>query len=243
MASFMIGVLLLAGASDSSGLSFQAQVGYEPAVLIRGDDYRRGVIGGAFPNFEGFCYHSHSLTGKVGIQTRTGWETKVTLGLTSSIINHGSSNLSLPPDSIGELWLSGHTEWSSIEYNLGLEIGHSFGQPQRQWSLFLGLMFTWGKFSGVDSLFKWNHETNEEDIRVINVTSPVKGPQWYIGAAVPLFPVGRFSFQINPILKGGFIKEQSTNIPPEAEWKGPYTLPKCGLALGLTLNYSGGKQQ
>jgi len=236
--------LLLAGASgEGNGLSFQAQLGYEPALLIRGDDYRRGVIGGGLPNLDGFCYHSHSLASKVGIQTRTGWEMKATLGLTSSIINHGSSNLNLPNDSLGNPWLSSSTDWHSIEFRVGAEVGHRIGFSWDEGDVYLGLEGIWGKFLGKDSLHKNNPESVQDDLRIIHVTSTVKGLQWYIGVSVPVVSFSRFSICLNPLLKGGFITEQSTDIPPDAEWKGPYTLPKCGVALGLTLNYNGGKNK
>lgn len=236
-------ILLLAGASgERNGVAFQAQLGYMPSFSAK-KDYRRGVVQAGLPNPEGMFYFSHSITGKLGIETRNGWRTGIAGSIASYTLTDANSNLRLPADSVTqEPWISMSVGWKSTEYSIGADVGHSFGSA-RQWNVSTGLVFTWGKLSGTDTLWKYNHETNDEDVRVINVTSPVRGLQWHIGAGIPILSLNQFSLQINPTIKGGFIKEQSTDIPPEAEWKGPFTLSKWGAGLGLTLNYNGVEQK
>lgn len=223
-------ILLLSGTSDSKGLSFQTQVGYEPSVMAKGRDFKGDA---ALFYFAPLVYTSHGLRGKVGIQTQGGWKMGAISSGALCIIPLSRPNLSLSPDSIGNIWLNDSTRWISSEYSAGAELGRSF---KRKWAVFVGLEFVWGKLSGTSHLSKNNPESTQDDIRVVHVISTIRGLQGHVGMSIPIISFGEFSLQINPLLKGGALKEKSTNIPPEAEWKGPYTLSKWGAALRLTLN-------
>jgi len=214
----------------------QAQIGYTPSIAPK-KDYGKGEAGG-LPNFT-FLYLSHSLNTKLGIETQNGWQAGITGGITSYTLFDANSNFKLPDDPVTqEPWLNMYTEWKAIEYSLGADIGHSFGLTQR-WDISTGLTFIWGKLSGIDTLSKYNPETKNEDVRIINIKSPVRGFQWHIGVGIPILSLGGFSLKINPAIHVGFTKEKSTNIPSDAKWKGPYSLSKSGVGIGLTLNYKG----
>lgn len=232
----MLVMLTIGLTGDKPGVSFQASLGYEPALLVKGSDYSlSGDVG--LPDPYGKFYTSHTLVGKFGIKALNGWNLNAVTGLGISTLPNSNSNIEIPSDSNEQPWLSSSMRWTALEYALGTEIGHSFGTSPKKWGLYLGFEFVWGKLTGIDTLYRWNNLTRKNDIRSVSLTSPVKGFEWYAGFGIPLVSFGRFALQLNPQIKGGFLKEQSTNIPPEATWKGPFTLSKWGAALGFTINY------
>lgn len=235
MTSFLIIALLLAGASwEGSGLTLQLQVGYTPAILHRGTKgYDYPSLSFGFLEFSEVLYVSHTFSLKAGIKTRNGWELRGIGGLTYAKIPNSDANFAFPSDSP---WKSYLTDWTLHELSLGIEGGHRVGFRWGEASIYLGLEGILGKLSG-ESLFCENKDSWD----TFHVTSRAAGLQGHIGIDVPLISLGPFSLQISPMLKGGFLKEQSANIPPGTEWLGPYTLSKWGIALGLTLNYSGEK--
>jgi hypothetical protein len=230
MTSFLIFSLLLAGASgEGNGLSFQAQLGYEPALLCMGKDFAAP----ADPiDIASFFYLSHALSGKVGVETKNGWQIR-TIGSLDYSAFYGEPNIEYYED----LWFPVGTDWVCICATLGGETGHSLKFRRGSGSIYLGLEVSGGKLFGNTALWKG------ADFRRATITSSMLGFQGHIGLSVPLITFGRFSLGLNPMLKGGKIKELKVEGIPDTAWLGPYTLYRWGVALSLTLNYNGGKQQ
>lgn len=248
MTTFIISALLLVGASgEGNGLSFQAQVGYVPALLVRGKDYSvyydmsfmlSDLLADKF-------YFPHAFYGKVGTSIGSGWEIRAIGSLTFWRMPFSNSNIHLQlydPDT-KEPWLSSQANWRSNEITLGGEVGHSLRYRWGDGGVYFGLEGIWGWFSGESIFYQYNHETRKNDFLTLSITSKSLGLQGHVGVAIPIVSFGCFSFQINPMLKGGFLKEQSSIIPDDAVWLGPSTLSKWGIALGINLNYDGGKKQ
>lgn len=228
-------ILLLAGASlEGSGLTLQLQIGYTPAILDRGNKGYDSPGAGLFPELSEVLYCSHTFSIKAGVKTRNGWELRGMGGLTYGKIPNSHANFTFSSDSP---WKSHLTDWTLQELSLGLEGGHRVGFGWGEGSIYLGLEGILGKLSG-ESLFYENKDSWE----TFYVTSRTAGLQGHVGIDVPLISLGPFSLQISPMLKGGFLKEQSANIPPGTKWLGPYTLSKWGIASGLKIKYNGGKQ-
>jgi hypothetical protein len=239
MASFIIIALLLAGASDSSGLSFQAQLGYEPALLFTGSDYAY-TFDDLFPSLGEVCYFSHSLSGKIGIVTENDWQMRAIGSIAQSVIPNGKTNIR-DTSSLSQ-WGSRVTRWESREFSVGAELGQGRKFFREKGSIHLGLEFTWGKLSG-DARF-YRSVGGDAEWRTEHLTSTMLGVQGHIGINVPLVTFGYFSLALNPKLKGGAVKELSiTGVPSDFVWEGPSTLSKWGIALGINLNYDGGKKQ
>jgi len=231
MTSFVIIALLLAGASgEGNGLTLQLQIGYTPAILDRGNKGYDSPGADLFPELSEVLYCSHTFSIKAGVKTREGWKLRGIGGLTYAKIPNSNVNFTFPPESTG---YSPMSDWTSHELSLGAEVGHRVGFKWGKGSIYLGLEGGWGRLSG----------TPWDTFYLITPTSRMLGIQGHFGLGIPLVSFGTFNLQIHPILKGGFLKEQSTEIPPGTEWLGPYTLSKWGVALGITLNYDGGKQQ
>lgn len=228
-------ILVLAGA-DGNGLSFQAQVGYEPALLIRGNDYTYSVS--MFPELVDVFYLSHTLSGKVGVQLSNNLGIRTTGSFSYSTIPYSKPNMLLPGP-----WLpSINTHWVSQEVTLGAEAIHPIGSRARI-SVFLGLGIIFGRLKGECPFRYHDYETDQTYQRTYYPESKTLGFQGRIGLNIPLISFGRFELQISPTLKGGALKEQSVEgVPDDGVWVGPLTLLKWGMALGLNLNYDGGKQ-
>lgn len=224
-------ILLLAGA-DGDGLSFQAQVGYEPALLTRSGDYTYSVS--MFPELVDIFYLSHTLSGKVGVRLPSDLGILTTGSYSYSTIPYSKPNIDLEGT-----WLPSPANWVSHEVAVGAEAIHPIGLRYRKSSVLLGGVIIFGKIKGDNNFYRHDPET---DHRTYNTKSKILGFQGCIGLNIPLVSFDQFILQICPTLKGGAVKEQSSIIPDDAVWLGPYTLYKWGLALGLTLNYDGGKQ-
>lgn len=239
MASFIISVLLLAGASgEGNGLTLQAQVGYEPALLIRGGDYTRAES--MFPDLGDVFYLSHALSGKVGVQLSNNLGIRTTGSFSYSTIPYSKPNMLLPGP-----WLpSVNTNWVSHEVTIGAEAIHPLGLRAGRSSVFLGLGITFGKLKGECPFAYRDYETDQTYRRTCYPKSKTLGVQGYVGLNIPLVSFGQFRLQISPTIKGGAVKEQSVEgIPNDGVWVGPLTLLKLGMALGLNLNYDGGLQK
>lgn len=238
MTSFVIIALLLAGASgEGNGLSFQAQVGYEPALLATGSDYAY-TFDDLFPSLGEVCYFSHSLSGKIGIVTENDWQMRAIGSVSQSVIPNGKANIR-DTSSLSQ-WGSRVTRWESREFSVGAELGQGRKFFRGKGSIHLGLEFTWGKLSG-DARF-YRSVGGDAEWRTEHLTSTMLGVQGHIGINVPLVTFGDFRLALNPKLKGGAVREQSiTGVPSDFEWRGSSTLYKWGIALGITLNYNGGK--
>jgi hypothetical protein len=233
MISFIISALLLAGASEDNGLSFQAQLGYEPALLLTGYDYTY-FSDGLFPTFQEATYFSHSLSGKIGIETENDWQMHAIGSVSQSVIPNGKVNISFGG------WGFPVTRWVSQEFSVGAEAGYAFFGKKS--SVYLGLELTWGKLSGSPEFHR--DFGDDAESQIVHLTSTMLGLQGHIGIDIPLVSFGRFSLGLSPMLKGGAIKEQKAEgIPDDAVWAGPFTLSKWGVALGVNLNYDGVKQQ
>jgi len=240
MTSFVIIALLLAGASgEGNGLSFQAQLGYEPALLATGNDYAY-TFDDLFPRLGEVCYFSHSLSGKIGIVTENDWQMRAIGSVSQSVIPNGKVNIR-DTSSLSQ-WGSRVTRWESREFSVGAELGQGRKFFREKGSIHLGLEFTWGKLSG-DARF-YRSVGGDAEWRTEHLTSTMLGLKGHIGINIPLISFGDFSLGLNPELKGGAVKEQSiTGIPSGFEWRGPSTLYKWGVALGINLNYDGGLQK
>lgn len=239
MTSFLTFALLLAGAAgDGAGLSFQAQVGYEPALLLTGYDYTY-FSDGLFPTFQEATYFSHSLSGKIGIGTENDWQMRATGSVSQAVIS-GEPNIRYTET----IWIPVETRWQSQEFSSGVEVEQGQMFLREKVGILLGLEFTWGKLFG-DARF-YRGAGDDREWRTEHLTSRMFGVQGHIGINIPIVAFGDFTLGINPNLKGGAVKEQSIKLldtPSGTEWKGPRTLPRWGVALGLTLDYNGGKQQ
>ncbi len=240
MISFLTFALLLAGAAgDGAGLSFQAQLGYEPALLATGDDYAY-TFDGIVPRLGEVCYFSHSLSGKIGIVTENDWQMRAIGSIAQSVIPNGQANIR-DTSSLSQ-WGSRETRWDSREFTVGAELepGRKYFRKRR--NLYLGLEFTWGKLFG-DARF-YRSVGGDAEWRTEHLTSTMLGLKGHIGINIPLISLGDFSLGLNPELKGGAVKEQSiTGVPSDFVWEGPSTLYKWGIALGVNLNYDGGLQK
>lgn len=235
MTSFLTFALLLAGAAgDGAGLSFQAQLGYEPALLFTGNDYAY-TFDDLFPSLGELCYLSHSLSGKVGFITENGWQLRAIGSIAQSVIPNGKTNIR-DTSSLSQ-WGSRVTRWESREFSVGAELGQGRKFFREKGSIHLGLEFTWGKLSG-DARF-YRSVGGDAEWRTEHLTSTMLGLKGHIGINIPLISLGDFSLGLNPQLKGGAVKEQSiTGIPSGFEWRGPSTLSKWGIALGLITSYN-----
>jgi len=223
-------ILLLAGTSwEGSGLTLQLQIGYTPAILDRGNKGYDYPSAGLFPELSEVLYCSHTFSIKAGVKTREGWELRGIGSLTYAAIPKSGINFTFPP----EYSPIGLCDWTSHELSLGAELGHRVGFKWGKGSVYLGLEGVWGRLSGEP----W------DTFYVMTPTSKMLGIQGHFGLGIPLVSFGAFNSRIHPMLKGGFLKEQSANIPPRTEWLGPYTLSKWGIALGLTLNYNERKEK
>jgi hypothetical protein len=232
-ASLMFILLLAGAAGDGAGLSFQAQLGYEPALLATGDDYAY-TFDDLFPSLGEVCYFSHSLSGKIGIETENDWQMHAIGSVSQSVIPNGKVNISFGG------WGFPVTRWVSQEFSVGAEAGYAFFGKKS--SVYLGLELTWGKLSGSPEFHRGFGDDAESQI--VHLTSTMLGLQGHIGIDIPLVSFGRFSLGLSPMLKGGAIKEQKAEgIPDDAVWAGPFTLSKWGVALGVNVNYDGGQRQ
>lgn len=253
MTTFLTFALLLAGANgEGNGSAFQVQLSYEPAVLLRGKDYRKHVSDFTMEMDPSIVlYSSHPLKVKIGIQTRNGFGIRAVGSIGTSLIGNPESSLRIPPDSSG-YWGTSYNMVTSIEYSVGGEVGYAFRSPWEWWrqngDIHLGVEGVWGRFYVKEDYVKWNQPGDKYGRRDTSFSfrSQVKGWQAHMGVSVPTILSNHFSIKTHCMLKGGAIKEQSIEFldtPPGTEWKGPRTLPRWGIALGLTLNYSGGQQK
>jgi len=234
MASFIISALLLVGVSEDNGLSFQAQVGYEPALLFTGNDYAY-TFDGIVPRLGEVCYFSHSLSGKIGIVTENGWQLRAIGSIAQSVIPNGKTNIR-DTSSLSQ-WGSRVTRWESREFSVGAELGQGRKFFREKGSIHLGLEFTWGKLSG-DARF-YRSVGGDAEWRTEHLTSTMLGLKGHIGINIPLISLGDFSLGLNPKLQVGALRELSiTGIPADFEWRGPSTLSKWGIALGLITSYN-----
>lgn len=235
MTSFLTFALLLAGASgEGNGLSFQAQLGYEPAVLATGGDYAY-TFDGIVPRLGEVCYFSHSLSGKIGIVTENDWQMRAIGSVSQAVIFNGKPNIRYV-----STWAPPVTRWESREFSVGAELepGRKYFRERR--NLYLGLELTWGKLYGSPEFYRGFGD--DAELRTEHLTSTMLGLKGHIGINIPLISFGDFSLGLNPELKGGAVKELSiTGVPSDFVWEGPSTLYKWGIALGITLNYNGGK--
>ncbi|MBA7595550.1 hypothetical protein ES703_02514 [subsurface metagenome] len=208
-------------------------------MLITGNDYAY-TFDDLFPSLGELCYFSHSLSGKVGIVTENDWQLRAIGSIAQSVIPNGKTNIR-DTSSLSQ-WGSRVTRWESREFSVGAELGQGRKFFREKGSIHLGLEFTWGKLSG-DARF-YRSVGGDAEWRTEHLTSKMFGVQGHIGINIPIVAFGGFTLGISPNLKGGAVKEQSIEgIPEGFEWKGPSTLSKWGVALGINLNYDGGEQQ
>ncbi|MBD3286769.1 hypothetical protein GF359_09145 [candidate division WOR-3 bacterium] len=230
--STLLPLALLVFGAD--GVGFQAEIGYEPALLIRGGDYTYSVS--IFPDFVDNFYLSHSISGKVGVQLPSDFGIRTTGSFSSSNIPYSKSNIDMEG-----VWLPSPANWVSHEVTVGAEAMHPVGLRARKTSVLLGVSIIFGKVKGDNNFYRHDPET---DYRTYDTKSKILGFQGYLGLNIPLFSFDQFRLQVSPTLKGGAAKEQSVEgVPDDGAWIGPLTLSKWGMALGINLNYDGGKKQ
>jgi len=243
-------ILLLAGAGgEGKGFGLQAQLGYEPAVLLRGDDFKKQSRAPAGLSEPTIFYALHPLRCKIGTRFANGIELRAIGSYGGCRIKYPKSLLYFPLDSLP----LNYYRWGDIketEYSIGGELGYSFRTRSiywpPQWDVYVGLESVWGEIRGYENWVFYETD-DQEALDTFYFASDLKGLQGHLGIATPIVSYGRFSLQIHGLLKGGAVKEQSldySGLPPEAEMNDhPRTLLRWGLSLALTVNYSGGKQQ
>jgi hypothetical protein len=246
-------ILLLAGVSgNGDGIAFQAQLGYELALLFKGEDYVRQPKYPAFVFFDPsmILYMSNAIRGRMGILVGNRFEIRGTGSIAYCKIADPGSGLDVPLDSMRVWYYPPHHNYNrlrTIEYSGGVEIGYKPRNWRHNGDIYLGLEGIWGRFHCRETWSSYRADDEDELVRddTIHFISSVKGLGGHLGVAVPVASFGRFSVQLHSMLKGGAVREQSAELvdaPAGTQWEGPRTLLKWGVALGLTLNYKGGQQ-
>jgi hypothetical protein len=233
MNGFIALVLSVLGGLEE-GPAFEAQIQYTPSILRKGSDYAA--------NRMPYCrqYLDQAFSGKIGFSTRNGWKFRATGGVNHSLISISNPNYEITESEYSWDYLTndGFSSWHGWLYHFGGEVGKGVWLGRRRGEVCAGLEVLGGSLDGEVNLFTYDSESWEEIYRTDTVTSETWGIDGYVGISIPLASWKGLSLDGHALIRAGLLREISSEVPADATWRGPYNLPRTGLGLGLSLNFS-----
>ena|GEM_PF-3493227 len=226
-------ILCLTGNSDE-GPALEVQLQYSPSILRKGSDF------GA--NRMPYCrrYLDQAFSVKAGISTKNGWKIRATGGMNHSLVSISNPNYVITESEYSWNYLtnSGFSSWQGWFYHVGCEIGKGVWMGNRRGEIYLGLEGLDGNLAGEINLYTYITDPWEEIYRTDTANSEARGIAGYVGVSVPVASWKGLSIDGHALFRAGFLTETSSQVPQDATWQGPYSLPRTGIGLGLSMNFA-----
>lgn len=217
----------------SGALGFEAQTGYEPALLGRGKFSQSTFLP------YGNCYLNNGGFLKIGFSFADAWSVRGTFAISGSYYPQGPAVIDIPD--LDEPYE--YTDMNSLEFSAGTEVAHSLRFRSGKGDVFAGVEGIWGRFDYA-SLCTYTEDSYQYDYGTVSYSCKGSGVQGWAGISYPVARFGRFAVNFSTVLKGGGIVLRPYDMPEQYTWKGYYIqptsnapLPRWGIAIGLSLAY------